>query len=73
MLADAVDMKDSRFVLAAYDRRLAGLDHSHSLDILELLYLEQPNGQLQAMVQVEWDIVQDVFMPFNCRTLLTYS
>ncbi len=27
-------------------------------------------GNWQAMSQLEWDIVHEVFTPFNCRTLL---
>ena len=33
----------------------------------ELVYWEQRMGSWQAMSQAEWDLVQDVFMPFNCR------
>jgi len=72
MLATAVDMEANAFVLAAYDRWLSGIDRSQSLDILELLFWEQRMGSWQSMAQLEWDIVQDVFTPFNCRSLMTY-
>lgn len=71
-LAHAVEMEPNTFVLAAYDRWLAGLDRSRNVDVLDLLFWEQRMGSWQAAAQVEWDIVQDVFTPFNSRTLLTY-
>ena len=40
-------------------------------DILDLFYWEQRIGNWQAMGQMEWDIAQEEFTPFNCRKLLT--
>jgi hypothetical protein len=41
------------------------------VDILDLFYWEQRMGSWQAMSQLEWDIVQEEFTPFNCRELLS--
>src|SRR5258708_2619610 len=72
MVAQVVEMEESAFVLTAYDRWLAGIDRSGNLDMFDLLFWEQRMGSWQAMAQLEWDIVQDVFTPFNCRNLLTH-
>ncbi len=40
------------------------------LDILDLFYWEHRMGNWQAMSQLEWDIAQEAFTPFNCRDLL---
>ena len=72
LVAEAVEMEPDAFVLSAYDRWLAGADRSLNVDLLDLLYWEQRMGSWQAMAQLEWDIVQDVFSPFNCRALLSH-
>lgn len=72
MLAQAVEMEENAFVLGAYDRWLSSVDRSRNVDLLDLLFWEQRMGSWQAMSQLEWDIVQDVLTPFNCRTLLTH-
>lgn len=41
-----------------------------NMDILDLFYWEHRMGSWQAFAQVEWDIVQDAFTPFNHRILL---
>ena len=71
MLAQAVEMEENAFVLTAYNRWLADINRTVNVDTLDLLFWEQRMGSWQAMSQLEWDIVQDVFTPFNCRTLLT--
>ena len=43
----------------------------YGFKILDLFCWEQRMGNWQAMSQTEWDIVQEVFTPFNCRELLT--
>lgn len=72
MVAKAVEMAPNAFVLTAFDRWLAGCDRSRNVELLDLLFWEQRMGSWQAMSQLEWDIVQDVVTPFNCRTLLTH-
>lgn len=39
-------------------------------DIFDLFYWEHRMGSWQAQSQLEWDIVQDAFTPFNNRALL---
>jgi len=41
-----------------------------NVDILDLFYWEHRLGSWQAQSQLEWDIVQEVFTPFNNRLLL---
>jgi hypothetical protein len=40
------------------------------IDLLDLFYWEHRMGSWQAQSQLEWDIVQEVFSPFNNRRLL---
>jgi hypothetical protein len=40
------------------------------IDILDLFYWEHRMGSWQAQSQLEWDIVQEVYTPFNHRRLL---
>lgn len=40
------------------------------IDLLDLFYWEHRIGGWQAQSQLEWDIVQEVFTPFNDRSLL---
>jgi hypothetical protein len=44
---------------------------SLNVHIMDLFYLEQRMGNWYAMSQMEWDIAQEVFEPFNCRDLIT--
>ena len=69
MLAHAIEM-DHPFALAALDEWLQGTARGLNVDILDLLFWEQRIGSWQSMAQLEWDIVQDVMTPFNCRALL---
>lgn len=39
-------------------------------DILDLFYWEQRMGNWQSQGQLEWDIVQEVFTPFNNREII---
>jgi hypothetical protein len=40
------------------------------MDILDLFYWEHRMGSWQAQSQLEWDIVQEAYTPFNHRGLL---
>jgi hypothetical protein len=42
----------------------------HNVNVMDLFYLEQRMGNWYAMSQMEWDIAQEVFEPFNCRNLI---
>lgn len=41
-----------------------------NLKISDLYYWENRMGKWQAMSQLEWDIAQEVLIPYNCRDLL---
>ena len=43
---------------------------SANIDILDLFYMEHRMGSWQAQSQLEWDIVQETFTPYNHRGLL---
>lgn len=45
-------------------------DKLYGYDLLDLFYWEQRMGSWQAQSQLEWDIVQDAFTPFNNRELI---
>ena len=42
-----------------------------NVNIMDLFYLEQRMGNWYAMSQMEWDIAQEVFEPFNSRDFIT--
>ena len=47
------------------------MGNTYNIHILDLFYWEHWAGNFAAMSQAEWDIVQEVFTPYNCRRLLT--
>ena len=63
-------MRDNPYVVAAWVPWLAGVGELHNVHILDLFYWEHWAGNFAAMTQAEWDIVQEVLTPFNCRQLL---
>ena len=52
-----------------YDRAIEAATEAN-IDILDLLYWEHRMGSWQAQSQLEWDIVQEAYTPFNHRGLL---
>ncbi len=52
-----------------YDE-LNPLVEKNGYELLDFLYWEFRQGSWQAMSQLEWDLVQEVFVPFNCRAVL---
>lgn len=46
------------------------ISQKNNIDILDLYYWEHRMGSWQAQSQLEWDIAQEVFTPFNCREFL---
>jgi hypothetical protein len=40
------------------------------LDPLSLFFWEDREGNWQAMTHVEFDVAREIFVPYNCRTLL---
>jgi hypothetical protein len=61
----------TEYAIQALDDWLQGAGRRlFNVDLADLFYWEQRMGSWQAMSQSEWDIVQEVFTPFNCRRLL---
>ena len=69
-LARLTGMGDSKFVLKSLDDWISGAQDRHEVDLLDLFFWENREGNWQAMSQLEWDIVQEVFVPYNCREFL---
>lgn len=69
-LAWLMKMEDSPFVIKAFNKWLSEVPKTYNIKLLDLFYWEQRMGNWQAMSQLEWDIVQEVLAPFNCRALL---
>jgi len=73
-LAGFADVPGNRFAIKHFGTRLSeahGIANTYGINVLDLFYWEQKMGNWQAMSQAEWDIAQEVFCPFNCRSLLT--
>jgi mRNA deadenylase 3'-5' endonuclease subunit Ccr4 len=64
------NMANSPFAIKAYDRWLSELGEMYNVDILNMIHWEDVEGSWQAMSQLEWDPVHEIFEPFNCRTFL---
>lgn len=73
-LAILVSMGSNKFVINKFDdwlKKAQITNSKYGYTILDIFYWEQRMGNWQAMSQSEWDIVQEVFTPYNCRELLT--
>ncbi|MBN1999837.1 hypothetical protein JW935_19935 [candidate division KSB1 bacterium] len=71
-LAMLYKMKGNTFAESSFQRWLDGfgdLEDKYNYKLLDVFYWEQRMGKWQAMSQLEWDLVQEVFNPFNCRML----
>ncbi len=71
ILTKLIKKEGNIFVTKALENWLSGARKVYNIDILDLFWWEEREGNWQAMSQTELDIVQEVFVPFNCRTLLT--
>jgi acetyltransferase-like isoleucine patch superfamily enzyme len=69
-LAELVPLGHLPFTVKAYDHWLEKLGNTYNYDILDLFWWEEREGNWQAMSQLEWDLIHDIFVPFNCRTFL---
>ena len=72
-LAYVAHMTGNRYAIGQFDFWLedARVVEEFSYNTLDIFHWEQKMGNWQAMSQLEWDIAQEVFTPFNCRELLT--
>lgn len=72
-LAGLVMMDGQPFAIKQFSTWLSAVAepaNKNDYNILDLFYWEQRMGQWQAMSQLEWDIAQEVFTPYNCRELI---
>ena len=73
ILAQMVDLKGNPFVIKHFNKWLSEareIADRYNINIVDLFAWELWTGNWQAMSQLEWDIVQEVFTPYNCRNLL---
>jgi len=56
--------------IATWFDRTSEVATESRMDLLDLFYWEHRMGSWQAQGQLEWDIVQEVYSPFNHRRLL---
>jgi hypothetical protein len=66
-----MNSKHDSFAIKNLEEWLSDASKTYNINILHLFMWENREGNWQAMTQLEWDIVQEVFVPFNCRSLLT--
>jgi hypothetical protein len=72
-LAELFFMGASPFAVQAFDdwsRESLETITANEYRALDIFYWEHKMGSWQAVSQLEWDIVQETFSPFNCRELL---
>jgi hypothetical protein len=64
------EMRENPFVNQAWEKWLSGIHDLYDIHLLDLFYWEHWGGNFAAMTQSEWDIIHEVFTPYNCRQLL---
>lgn len=69
-LAGLTNMGMHPYAIKAYDEWLSGVK-LYNIDLLDLFSWEQVGGRWQSLNQAEYDIVQESFSPYNCRSLLS--
>ena len=70
-LAWLATMDKLPFAIKSCEKWLAELNEIYNIDVLDLFWWENKEPNWQAMSQLEWDIVQEVLVPFNCRSFLS--
>jgi hypothetical protein len=70
-LSSMARIGDHPFAMRLFEKWLVGLGEVYNLDVLDLFMWEQDFGNWLAMLLLEFDIAwQDIFTPFNARSLL---
>ncbi len=72
-LARYTHMDGNAFAERHFGRWLEGARHTDTelgYNLLDVLFIEQRMGNWQAMAQLEWDLFQESYTPFNCRAVL---
>lgn len=62
--------KNHPFARKAYEEWLRGAQDLHGVELLDLLLWEDREGRWQGMSHLEWDLVVETLVPFNCRAFL---
>lgn len=68
--ANENEMARNSYVNKLWEKWLLELGDIYNIHVLDLFYWEQGAGNFAATGQAEWDIVQEVFTPYNCRRWL---
>lgn len=70
-LAKLQNMNEHPYALRFFEEWLQEARQLGQINLLDLFYWEQGQGNWLAMTQLEFDIAwRDIFTPYNCRTLL---
>ncbi|WP_343044965.1 asparagine synthetase B family protein [Methanofollis tationis] len=72
-LADIGPMNSNRMTIEHFERWISEAQEVSArsgIHILDLFYQEQRMARRQGMSQLEWDIVQEVLVPWNSRELI---
>ncbi len=69
-LARLLKVEGCSFAMHDFEKWLSDARDIYNVNILDLFSWEIKDGNWQAMAQLEFDIIHEVFVPFNCRRLL---
>jgi len=70
-LSKLIGMKNDKFALFYFNKWIMAIGEMYNYNILDLFYWEQRAGAWVAANNLEFDLGwQDIFVPYNCRTLL---
>lgn len=72
ILAKLHRVERSPFSKKYYAEWLSDTKEIYNVNVFDLFWWEVKEGSWQAMSQLEMDIAQEVFVPFNCRNLLVH-
>lgn len=73
-LAKFAEMGKNTFAIKQFEKWLStteGIEKRYGINILDLFFWEQREGNWAAMTFTEADIANETFTPYNCRCLLT--
>ncbi|SHF43501.1 hypothetical protein SAMN05444274_105206 [Mariniphaga anaerophila] len=67
---DGIELEFIRKRLSEWYEEIKHIEADYNYDLLDFFYWEHRMGNWQAQSQLEWDIVQEVFTPFNNREII---
>jgi hypothetical protein len=65
------ELASNLYVNSLWGKWLSNLGNIYNVHVLDLFYWEHWGGNFAGLTQTAWDIVQEVFTPYNCRKLLS--